>query len=239
MSMDAASPRPTSPFDMKRRDLVIGGGLLAVAALTFARLPRTPIIVTARPIGDIVPRKVGEWQGAPSDNLVMAPDDERKAAAIYDQQLNLNYQHPSGAQIMMALAYAQSQSGMLMVHRPESCYPGSGFTITDDRATEIQIANDKVIPARFLTTQLLPRIEQVLYWTRLGTEFPTSWDEERETLAIQKLRGFIPDGILVRLSIINSDAKASFELLNEFAAELYKSSGEEGRALLVGPVSRA
>jgi EpsI family protein len=179
----------------------------------------------------------GDWHGGPDEGFVMPPEDERKAAAVYDELVALAYRNSGGARVMLLIAYARNQSSMLMVHRPESCYPGAGFVITNDRPVAIALASDKRIAGRFISAQRLPRIEQVLYWTRLGNEFVVSWDEERESLAIQNLRGFVPDGVLVRASVIDANETAARDLLSGFLAELYRSSGASARALLTGPLS--
>lgn len=222
---------------LARRDLIIGGGLLAAAGVTHAALPRTRLVAVPGSIQDILPLQFGDWRGGHDEGFVMPPEDERKAAAVYDELVALSYHNSVGARVMLLLAYARNQSSMLMVHRPESCYPGAGFKITSDKPVAIPLASDKRIAGRFISAQRLPRIEQVLYWTRLGDEFVVSWDEERESLAMQNLRGFIPDGVLVRASVIDANETSARDLLSEFLAELYRASGASARALLTGPLS--
>ena len=170
-------------------------------------------------------------------NFVMPPEDEQKAAELYEDQLMRSFANSSGALIMFLIAYDRSQSGMLMIHRPESCYPGSGFTITDQRAVEVPLGPHVVANAQFLSARRDTRIEQVLYWTRLGNSFPRDWDEQRSSIARQNLRGFVPDGALVRMSMIDPDPVSSLATMRRFAANLFTSSGPGGRALLAGPAN--
>jgi EpsI family protein len=222
-----------------RRDVLLGGLLMATAAVTYARLPRNPIIgFSGKALDSAIPLRVGNWTGAANSGFVTAPEDELRAASVYDDQLALGYDNGTDPTVMLLLAYARSQSGMLMIHRPESCYPGSGFTITDDRPIQIGLAPGLVISGRFLSAQREERIEQILYWTRLGNEFPDDWDRERSSLATQNLRGLTPDGALMRLSVISADAAGSLALLRRFAATLFGSSGPQGRALMAGPANR-
>lgn len=226
----------TAPIDLSRRKLVVGGLLLATAGIGFARLPRTPVVALGpTPIDEIVPTRVGPWRSVVDKNLVMPPEDERAAAAVYEDQLARTYLRDDGGSVMLMIAYARKQSGMLMVHRPESCYPGSGFKITADRAVDIPLPPNHAPAGRFLSTARAERIEQVLYWTRLGRDYAVDWDDERTTLATYNLRGLIPDGALIRLSTISPDPAGSFAMLRTFAAELFRVSGAEARALLVGP----
>lgn len=222
-----------------RRDALIGGALLLTAAATWTRLPSHRIIALSEgEVADTIPMQVGNWIGNANEDLVMPPEDERKAANLYDEQVMRSYaNNAQESEIMFVLAYDRSQSGMLMVHRPESCYPGSGFTITADDPVSIPLTSGIVANGRFLSTQREDRIEQVLYWTRLGNEFPSTWDEERRFLALQNLRGLAPDGALVRLSLIDHDALAAKQQLMQFAAKLFIAAGRSGRAVLGGPAN--
>lgn len=224
--------------DMSRRDMLLGGAMLATAGVAFARLPRERVIAVAGPIQQALPMTIGQWQSVPDATLVMPPDDERTAAAVYEDEISRTYRGASGSTpVMLLVAYARRQSGMLMVHRPESCYPGSGFSITADREVTIPLRPGLAPGGRFLSTQRDDRIEQVLYWTRLGDAFPVDWDAERSDLASQNLRGLRPDGALIRLSTISPDPDQAFAALTGFAAALFRASGRDGRALLAGPAS--
>lgn len=239
--MDSVAPDTAidgQPRDVGRRDFLIGALLLGTAGVAFARLPRTPVVALGPvALDSVIPSTIGPWQLIADDDLVRPPDDERKAASVYEDELSRTYVRADGAAVMFLIAYARSQSGMLMVHRPESCYPGSGFTITADRAITVPLAAGLAPGGRFLSTERGERIEQVLYWTRLGNDFPIDWDSERQELARQNLRGLIPDGALVRLSIISPDPQGSLALLREFAADVFRASGRDGRALLAGPAN--
>lgn len=224
--------------DLSRRNLLLGGIFLATAGVTFARLPRQRIVAVARPnVNDVIPTNVPGWTTLPDEGAILPSDDEQKAAAVYEDQISRSYSNGVDPTIMFVLAYDRRQSGMLMVHRPESCYPGSGFTITADHAADIPLTPRLTPRGRFLSTRRDDRVEQVLYWTRLGDHFPSSWDEERHDLAMQNLGGYAPDGALVRLSCISPDVAASKAYLTAFAGKLYAACGRDGRALLGGPAT--
>ncbi|MBB5712177.1 EpsI family protein [Sphingomonas xinjiangensis] len=188
-------------------------------------------------IENLFPTRFESWRAGADSGFVLPPEDERKAAAVYDDQIALTYSNGNDTQIMLLIAYAREQSGMLMIHRPESCYPGAGFSITADRPASISLEAGKSVPGRFISAEKLPRIEQVLYWSRLGDEFVSSWDEERESLAKQNLRGFIPDGALIRVSLVSADEGRALETLREFVSALYRSTSPQGRSLLAGRLS--
>jgi EpsI family protein len=232
-------PEHTPSIMTTRRGALLGGAMLLTAAVTWARLPRRRIIAVEHSnVDGVIPLRADGWVATPTGDIVVPPEDEQKAASVYQDQVMRNYVHGDGSSaIMFLLAYDRSQSGMLMVHRPESCYPGSGFTITDDQPVTIPLSSSLALRGRFLSTQRDARIEQVLYWTRLGDEFPNSWDEERRFLAQQNLQGLAPDGALIRVSMIDPDAEGAKVQLTRFAAALYAASGRDGRALLAGPAN--
>lgn len=224
---------------MSRRDTLLGSAMLLTAAAAWARLPNIRIVAIEQGnVDSAIPTKVGHWGPARGDEVIMPPQDEQAAAEVYEDQVIRSYVRSDvSPPIMFVLAYDRTQSGMLMVHRPESCYPGSGFTITADQPITIPLGPGLTPRGRFLSTQRETRIEQVLYWTRLGNEFPQSWDEERRFLAFQNLKRLAPDGALVRISTIDPDAEAAKSRLIRFAAALYAASGPAGRALLGGPAT--
>lgn len=222
--------------DRSRREVLTGALLAATAVAAAALQPRT--LVSAGVAGDVagaIPRRIGEWSVVPSDVGITPPEDSALAAQAYDAMVSRTYAAPGQPSIMFVLAYAPSQSGTLIVHRPEICYPGAGFRITADRDVTIPLAPGIDPAGRFLSTRLGARVEQVLYWTRLGDAFPQSWEGAHLEVALQNLRGLVPDGALARLSVIDDDAAGSLDLLGRFAAAMFKASGHAGRALLAGP----
>jgi hypothetical protein len=73
----------------------------------------------------------------------------------------------------------------------------------------------------------------VLYWTRIGDKMPASWREQRIAVAEQNLRGVLPDAILVRISIVNSDSAAAWRTIDAFTRALIMSVRPERRNVLI------
>lgn len=221
-----------------RREAALGLAFGITAGVTYARRPTELVVaIPSGNLNDAIPKQAAPWAMVPDVSFVLPPEDEAKAAAVYEKQLMRSYGADGVPPIMLLIAYAYRQSGMLMVHRPESCYPGSGFTITDIRDVDIPLGKGISAPGRFLTTVRDTRTEQVLYWTRLGNRFPVSWDDQRRSIAMQNLAGLVPDGALIRFSIIDPDAKAAEATMMGFAKTLFESCGPSGRALLAGPIN--
>ena len=231
---------PSLPANRRisRRDVILGSALGTTAAIAYARLPRTRIVaVPAARFDTVIPLHLSGWKNVGNVDLVMPPEDEQKAAAVYERQVIRCYDDGQSPPIMFLAAYDSNQSGMLMIHRPETCYPGAGFSIINQRILSLRLSDAITVNAVFMSTRREARTEQVLYWTRLGNSFPRNWYEQRVALIMQNLRGVIPDGALIRMSVIDPDAEAAIDALRRFAATLFQYCGRDGRALLAGPAN--
>jgi EpsI family protein len=156
---------------------------------------------------------------------------------FYDQVLMRTYQDKSGNQIMLALAYAAAQHQDVKVHRPEVCYPSQGYQILAIHNHVFNISGYQFpINGKQLIFKNNDRIEAVSYWIRLGNSFPTSGLESRLNMLEDGLKGYIDDGVLVRVSsLINqeSDAPAAYEIQKQFLSALVNSVGVSAPGLLV------
>jgi EpsI family protein len=231
-SVGAVSPASTPPV-VHRRDFLIGSALAGtalIAALASARLQQP-----AREIADLetlVPDRIGRWVRYDQAAIVI-PAGESLTEQAYDEVLTRLYTSASAAPIMLLIAYGGAQSGATQLHRPEACYPAAGFALSDWPDLTLELAG-KVVPASLVTASSNERTEQILYWSRVGEEFPTSAPSQRWSVMRHYLRGSIPDGVLVRISALNEDLESSVRLLREFAAALIDKGSSRTRSLLVG-----
>lgn len=218
-----------------RRDIMLGGLMVAAAGATWARLPRESLSATDGEVLDgILPASVGDWRVIEGQGLVVPPEQEARADAVYSHVLTNTYQRGGAAPIMLLIAYDQRQSGMLQIHRPEACYPAQGFTLSGEQPVALELGGTAV-DARFLTAVNGQRNEQILYWTRIGCSFPTTYDGQRSAVIGYNLRQQIPDGALIRISAIDPDVRRARASLIGFAETLYSGAGKLGRGLLAGP----
>ncbi len=221
-------------FAPSRRDLLVGGAALAAAATAAARMPRRTIIRIGKDqLDHIIPLRVGSWSYESASGFVLPPPDQM-ARLLYDQQLTRSYSAPDQLPVMLLLAYGSSQGGMLQIHRPEICYPASGFHLSETRVSAVPLDRTHVVPCRSFVATSDTRTEQVLYWTRIGDLVPTSWTGQRLAVIRNNLAGFIPDGLLVRLSTVASDPLAAQRTLQAFARTLLNGSSPRIRRMLIG-----
>lgn len=217
-----------------RRDLLFGGLAAAAGVTAYARKPRRKLMMIGENgLAKIVPDQVGNWIYDSSGGLVLPPPDQL-AQLLYDQQIARNYAAADKLPIMLLMAYGSSQSGMLQIHRPEVCYPASGFQISQTRETPWEWAPGHAIPVRRFTARSDTRVEHVLYWTRIGNELPVDWASQRIAVMRSSLSGFVPDGLLVRLSAVSQNAVQAEEMVEAFARAMLTVIGPDGRQKLLG-----
>lgn len=215
-----------------RRQFVLGTGLLGIAGLAaFARPPRPGRRTDMQAaLERALPARIGSEERIVADGIVLPPQDAL-SQAIYDGYVARAYAAPGTAPIHVVIAYGSVQDYALQLHRPEFCYPASGYTI-DAVADHMLILDGRHIPGSAMTAHLARRSDCVMWWTRLGSAFPTSvWQERREILEAAWRRE-VPDGVLVRLST-SAGANAP-ERLAAFAAALVATLDESTRKLLIG-----
>jgi EpsI family protein len=217
-----------------RRDLLVGGAAILAAGTAYARMPRRPIMLIGKDqLEHLVPLHVGGWSYETASGLVLPPPDQL-ARLIYDQQVTRAYTSPDEPPVMLLMAYGSSQGGMLQIHRPEICYPASGFRLSETKITSIPIAGGHEVPARGFTARSDTRMEQVLYWTRIGNLVPTSWTGQRLAVIRNNLVGSVPDGLLVRLSTVTPDRAQAQAVLKKFAAMMLDTMPIAARRQLIG-----
>lgn len=219
---------------VSRRSVIIGAGLLAASGVAFAGQPRneTPPLKKGQ-IDAMVPSRIGGWTFESSSGLILPPPDAL-SERTYDEIVTRVYTSENQPPVMFLVAYSNTQDGMLQVHRPETCYPVGGFRLSDSRVLDIPMPPDAPVQGRFFTAESASRTEQVLYWTRIGSHMPGRWIDQRWAVVDENLRGNIPDGILVRFSAIEPDAKAALATLELFARDLVSGLKPDARRLFIG-----
>lgn len=219
-----------------RRDMLLGGGLLAAAGVAAALTPRNHIVLLSagRQLEKIVPSRIGSWNAVPSDLFVLPKAKGSLADRLYNQTVTRLYESPSALPVMLVMAYGSVQNDALQLHRPETCYTSVGFQISGSRVANVDIAGRAQVPVRELTASAEQRVEPIVYWTRIGDSLPTTGREQRWSKLDQQFDGIIPDGILVRISTVGEPDEATFAGLRSFAAAMVTAVAPADRAVLVG-----
>jgi EpsI family protein len=231
VSEEALEPVAQRPL-IGRRELLLGGVLMAATGVTFALDPRKHVsYLGSAKLDNLVPEAIGDWRFVASSGLVLPPKDQLRES-IYSQLLTRVYQRDNGDAVMLLIAYSAAQDGVIQVHRPETCYPASGYRLIRNKAHEVPIDNPVHPQGRFIIADNNIRREQMVYWTRLGRYFPVRWADQRLAVARENLAGRIPDGVLVRISTV--DVSNGLALLDDFTRALFASVPQQMKNVLVG-----
>lgn len=226
---DSSDPRRRP----RRRDILLGGALLATATAAHAMRPRSNIdLLGSNKLDRIIPNQIGPWRFRSNSGLVVPPEDDL-SGALYAQLLTRTYVADEMPPMMLLIAQSPGQDGVLQVHRPEYCYPAGGFSLSRSERLMLPMPSGQVVPATTFSAISPNRTEQLLYWTRVGHGLPTTWAEQRWEVAKANLKGFIPDGVLVRVSTISPDPSA-LDLVIEFSKALVGTMRSPDRQVLVG-----
>lgn len=216
---------------------IILGILMALSgALTLALTPTNKIADLQEKIDleTMIPLKFGDWEIDRSIiPLQVDAETQAKLDEIYNQTLSRTYVNSLGERIMLSVAYGGDQSDNLAVHKPEVCYYAQGFEIMKIFADEMLTQYGK-LPIKRLMAVKGNRNEPITYWVTVGNKAVLPGLDQK----LQQLRygftGSVPDGILVRVSSIDSDKDKAYQLQTIFIQDLLATVDIKERARLIG-----
>ncbi len=172
----------------------------------------------------LFPKQFGGWRiDANVPVILPAPDVQARLDAIYNQVLSRTYVNDRGQRVMLSVAYGGDQSDGTRIHRPEVCYPAQGFQILSNSVGHIGLPGHEPLKVRHLESKLEQRLEPITYWVVVGDSVVVSSSEQKLAQLRYGLRGVIPDGMLVRVSSIDSDTRRAFDLQQQYVNDLARS----------------
>lgn len=221
-----------------RRDVLAGMACLAALGGAEWLRPRQPLILMPQGgrLATIVPETIASWQRGGNGDVVVPRTDGSLASQLYGDQLARIYVRADqpGLPVMLSIAYGARQSDALQLHRPEACYPAIGFRVGASRRMDLS-APGGAVTAVALTASLPERVEDIVYWTRVGRRFPTSAAEQREMRLADAVAGLVPDGTLVRASAVRTDQSLPvFAEVTGFLEAMMDALDGSGRLALLG-----
>jgi EpsI family protein len=225
---------------MRIRAFVLTGVMVASAATAIALTPKQLYAPGQKPetsLEDLVPKSFGEWYLAPDTaQQIVNPTVLASLARFYTDNLSRTYVNSKGERVMLSLAYGADQSRAMQVHKPEVCYVGQGFVIDSPAKGNTLVENNKLdIPNMRLVAKLGPRNEPITYWIRSGDYVVRGWLEQNVARVKNGLvKGYTPDGLLVRVSTIDSNKEQAYKVHDRFIADLVAASPAKTRAMLLG-----
>ena len=225
---------------MDRRGFLIGAGCLAAATGAYAMKPRTRVSLMGKlKLEDAIPTEFNGWKKYESNQIVTPEGEDSLSRQLYSQSVGRLYVRGESEFAMMLIAYGDTQSDTLQLHRPEVCYPAFGMDIQENHLASIPLSRNVSIPGRDLVAVNAERTEYVTYWTRVGQALPTTGAQQRAAKLEDAFAGIIPDGVLVRFSTVMEGSKVSFGVNRRFAADLMAAVSPQVRRVLVGDAPMA
>lgn len=218
---------------LSRRDMMLAGlGVAALGTAEYLRPRKRLVLLKGGTIAEAIPPEFGNWVSNTAD-LVTPDQAGRLAKTLYSETVQRAYDNTEdGSTVLILAAYGDTQSDLLQLHRPESCYPAVGYALELSQPTEVQVG-DQQLPGRRVIAKLDERVENIIYWTRLGERLPQGGGQQRDARLANAMDGYVADGILVRCSVLGESEQA-FATLRRFIPEMLHSVKPSLRPALVG-----
>jgi EpsI family protein len=211
--------------------------VMALGALGAWVLRPTHYLADQRPkieLEAMVPKQFGEWQALPPmSGQIVNPQQLTLINKIYADTLSRSYVNPEGKLIMLTIAYGKNQSDGVALHYPEVCYPAQGFTLVSGRKATLDTGYS-TIPVKQLFTRLGNRNEPVTYWSTIGDKVVQGGMDTKLTQLQFGFKGYIPDGLLFRVSSLAADTPEAYALHASFVKTLASALTLENKSLLMG-----
>ena len=230
---------------MSRRAVSLALAIVAMVAATVAAVAMKPRQLMAKSQTELnleasLPRAFGQWRPAPGVRLVEPPGSDTLSREIYNQEVARGYFDAEGHLVMLLVAYGESQSERLQLHRPEICYAAQGFVVSRPvDATLAYSAEAPPLATRRLMTRREERVEPITYWMRIGYDVSEGVLQRQRLKLEYGLRGLIPDGALFRVSTVGVPPEQSFGIEDQFIRDLIGAVDPALRSFIVGEPNKA
>ena len=223
---------------LKRRAVIAAVLMAAIAAGGQAMVPTRKLATLRGPfvLADLVPLSFGDWHADPHPVAgIVNPQTEEMLNRLYSQLLDRVYVDSLGHRIMVSIAYGDDQSDESMqMHYPEVCYPAQGFQLKTNVRGEVAVPGGTVRVKRLETQFGGTRFEPVTYWMIIGDQQSNTLWQRKASEIRHGLKGEIIDGLLFRVSSIDRDSAAAFELQDKFISDIVGAMSLQARRQLVG-----
>jgi len=213
--------------------------LLTMVATVALAVWMTPTIYLSDKLGKpdletLFPKEFADWRLDARAGLVLpSPETQALLDSIYNQTLTRTYINAQGYRIMLSVAYGGDQSDATRAHMPEVCYPAQGFQITANNSGQISLDN-RPVAVRYLMSKYGSRNEPITYWMVVGDRVSLSRTDQKLAQFALGLKGYIPDGMLVRVSSIDENAARGHQTQEVFLKDLAAAVPPQARDRVFG-----
>jgi EpsI family protein len=182
---------------------------------------------------EVIPEKFGDWTVVKEQAQVVNPQSQALLDDLYSQLLVRTYINSRGYRVMLSMAYGNDQRGGLAAHMPEVCYPAQGFRLMLNERVDLNTSFG-AIPVTRLSTSMGTRFEPVTYWVTMADTPMTRTFQRRLAELKLALTGKAPDGLLFRISSIDTSTSLAFAEQESFVVDLLKTVPAVDRKRLAG-----
>lgn len=181
----------------------------------------------------MVPHTFEDWHLLKQPEHIVNPQQQYALDNFYTQILTRAYANTKGQTIMLSIAYGKDQSDEKQLHYPEVCYPAQGFSILSRVEGQLDTEYGS-LPVKRLIAKTGLRVEPITYWTTVGDKVVLNGYTAKKAQLIYGFKGYIPDGLIFRVSSISNDSQAAFKLQQSFITELLKHVSADSRYKFAG-----
>jgi len=221
----------------RRRGLILLGAMAGTAYASEAFKPRERLSLTKAPINleRQVPTSFRGWVVDPTIIPLQADAGvQSKLDALYSQLLARTYVNGSGQRVMLSIAYGADQSSeSTAVHRPEFCYSAQGFRVRSAGRQSLTFGVNSIEVQR-LVAEMGGRFEPITYWVTLDERASLPGLSRKLEQLRFGLKGYIPDGMLFRVSTVGLGKEQSFAVQEDFLSTLFAAMSPDIRARYFG-----
>lgn len=217
--------------------ILIGVMMVTSSALAIKLKPSHRLADQLPPISleQAIPQSFGTWH---IDKSIIpinpSPDVQSRLNELYNQMLARTYANGQGQRIMLSISYGADQSGDgSQVHRPEFCYTAQGFQIAFNRIGDL-LTQYGDLPVRRLLALQGARSEPITYWITVGDKATLPGISRKLSQIAYGLTGKVPDGMLVRVSSLDTDTDHAYQVQQDFIRDLLAALAPENRLRIAG-----
>ncbi len=147
----------------------------------------------------VVPDMIGQWIGSDIDT-----DIEGLKEAIGAQGIVFRTYRSGNDEVSLYLAYYQDVNSANMVHAPEVCYTGQGWTVKENDIVSRKLGSRHAMVNR-MVIEKLERQELVYAWWQTGDKTIPYNSVNRLYQVMRSITGKHPSTVWVRISVALSD----------------------------------
>jgi EpsI family protein len=218
-----------------RRALILSAAACAGAVVTAEALkPRRLLVdrVGEARLADWIPTVCGAWRQDDS-MLTGSVVTGGLVDTLYQQVISRFYRHEDGRVVMLSVAYGRVQSDSLQLHTPDVCYPAQGFTLADPQDGRVVMGRTS-LAVRRVVARLSGRIEPMTWWAMVGDKVAMGGTARKAAQLQYALGGELPDGMIIRISSLGSDAAREWSQQESFVRQLADALPDAVRLRMFG-----